>query len=436
MNYLTHIAARSSALMLLLAALFVLAPARTALAQAEGEPSERDIMVHYSLYWEDFKNANYASALPNLRWILENAPAYPRDDDRNFRRAVEAYEALAETEPTYLDSALVLFDQAVATLDEAGIEVNEQRWLVNKGRFLQTHSDHFENVQDRVAEAYREAFELDPENLGAYYVNYLISDINSRGDRAETIAFMERVEESHGDDQEVADYIERVRDTLFRSPEERMAFLESQLERRPDDVELISELFDLYMREGQRQKAHELSQRLLEAQPTARSYEMIARMRLEDGEAQEAFELYEQALEMPGAEDRQRDIFYNMGIAQQQMGRLANARTYFRRALDIDRNFGPALIGIGDLYVTAVGNCGSFEREDRAVYWLAVDYYERAASRDSSVANQARQKARSYSASFPSMEDIFFKNWNLGGSYRIDYGCYSWIGETTTIRRP
>lgn len=429
-------AKRVSGLTLLLAVL-LLGPLQSALAQAQPEePSEQEIAMHYSLYYEDFKNANYQGALPNLKWILENAPAFPRNDDRNFKRAIDAYEALAETEPSYLDSALVLFDEVVPSLKEAGVEVNEQGWLVNKGRFIQTYSDHFDNAQDRVAEAYRQAYELDPEGLGAYYITYLISDVNSRGDKEATLEFMNEVEQTHGDDAEVSEYISKVRDSLFKTPEERIAFLEQQLERNPDDVDLVGELFDLYVRTGDRQKASELSERLLAAKPTARSYEMIARMKLEDGDAAEALDLYERALEMAESDERKRDIYFNMGIAQQQMGRLSNARTQFRRALDIDPNFGQAYLAIGDLYVTQVGNCGSFEREDRAVYWLAVDYYERAANRDSSVANQARQKIRSYSGSFPSMEDIFFKGWEVGSRYNVNYGCYSWIGETTTVRRP
>lgn len=421
----------------LLLGLFIGIPAQTALAQAEQDvPSEQEIATHYSLYYEDFKNANYQSALPNLKWILENAPGFPRDDDRNFRRAIDAYESLAENDPSYLDSALVVFEEAVPRLEEAGIDADEQTWLINKGRFIQTHSAHFPNSQELISEAYMQAYELAPENIGAYYINYLVSDINSRGDREATLGFMERVEETHGDDAEVVDYIARVRDSLFRTPEERIAFLETQLERNPEDVDVISELFDLYLRTGARAQATQLSERLLQAQPTARTYELIARMRLEDGETSEAIQLYERALEMAESNERRRDIYYNMGVAQQQEGRLSSARTQFRRALEIDPSFGNALMAIGDLYVTQVANCGSFERDDRAVYWLAVDYYERAAQADPSIASQARQKARSYTSSFPTAEDIFYKGWEVGSRININYGCYSWIGESTTVRRP
>jgi tetratricopeptide (TPR) repeat protein len=422
-------------LSMLLAVLIAWAPLQPAQAQAE-QPSEQQIATHYSLYWEDFRNENFERSLPNLHWILENAPGFPQDNDRNYRRLIEAYEKLAANEPAYIDSALAAFDRVVPALRAANIEVDEVVWLINKGRFIQTYGEHVPDAQAQAATAYRQAYDLSPETIDGYYVMFLISDLNAQGDREAILEFMEDVETHHGENDEVADYIAQVRNSLFRNPGERIAFLETQLERRPDDVELISELFDLYLRENERQKATQLSQRLLEARPTSRSYEMIARMKLEDAEPQAAFDLYQQALEMGDLNGRERDIYFNMGIAQQQMGRLSSARTYFRRALEVDPSFGAAIMAIGDLYVTQVGNCGSFDREDRAVYWLAVDYYERAANTDASIASQARQKAATYRRSFPTAEDLHFRQWSAGSTYRINYGCYSWINETTTIRRP
>jgi hypothetical protein len=32
---------------------------------------------HYSLYYEDFRTGNYASALPDLRWMITCAPVFP-----------------------------------------------------------------------------------------------------------------------------------------------------------------------------------------------------------------------------------------------------------------------------------------------------------------------------------------------------------------------
>jgi len=416
--------------------------ARPAQAQSE-EISDQDKRVHYSLYYEDFKNQNFESALPNLRWIIEKVPAYPSNDDRNFERLIEAYAGISgqaesdELKAAYMDSALAVFDVAVPTLQEAGAEVDEVQWLIRKGRFIQENAELLPDALGDVAAIYLAAYETAGCEVDPYYIRVIIDDQVRSDEKQEAVLLMDEAEACYADNAEMMTYITEVRNSLFRSPDERMAFLEDRLEKDPQNTEIVAELFEIYLQLGERAKAGELGKTLLSMQPTARTYQLLAKMHLEDGEAEEALELYEQALELPGADEGlKRDIYYNMGTAQQQLGRLSNARADFRRALDEDPNFGQAYIAIGDLYVTAVSECGSFERDDRAVYWLAVDYYERAKSVDPELASQANQKISTYRRTFPDQEMLFFKNWEAGQSHRIDYGCYSWIGETTTVRSP
>lgn len=434
----------TSALALLVLALVAVQPAE---AQAQpASPSEEEKAMNYSLYYESFKNQDYQSAMPYLRWILDHAPAYAGPgnlSERNIRRAIEAYKGLAEKaededrKRAYLDTALTWFDKAVPTLQDAGMEdINEFEWTLEKGRFIQEHQAVLPDLQDQALKLYREAYELNPSGLDPYYIKLIIYDYIRESDKQGAVDFMEEVEEAHGDNADLAEYIAQQRNNLFKSPEERMAFLESQLEKDPENLELMAELFEIYRELQYRQKMYEMGDRLSEMEPSARTYQLLGQARLEDGEAEEALDLYRQALEMEGAAEFTRDIYYNMGVAYQQLGRLSNARTHYRRALQEDSGFGPALIGIGDLYVTAVAECGGtkMDREDQAVYWLAADYYQRAKAADPSVTNQANLKQRSITPYFPDAEAKFFKKWENGQSLTIDYGCYEWINESTTVR--
>lgn len=416
--------------------------AQPAMAQAE-QVSDQDKAVHYSLYYEEFKNQNFEGALPNLKWIIQKAPGYPRDDDRNFERLVATYKGLSdkaegeEAKRAYLDSALVVFDEAVPTLKEHGIEVDELQWTIRKGRFIQENSDLLSNRSSEVRDIYLTAYEMGGCEIDPYYIRVVIDGFARSGEKQKAVELMDEAEQCFSDNQDMMNYITEVRDNLFDSPAERMTFLEGRLEKTPDDVDVAAELFDIYLDLGERGKAAELGRRLVEIQKTPRTYRMLGQLHLQDGEAEEALEYYQEALELPGATDEvKRDIHFNMGIAQQQLGRLSSARASFRNALEFDPNYGTAYIAIGDLYATAVSQCGSFEPEDRAVYWLAVDMYEKARSVDPSVGSQANQKISTYRGSFPTQENLFFKNWEAGQSYRIDYGCYSWIGQTTTVRQP
>ncbi|MFP4229178.1 MAG: hypothetical protein ACLFTE_10170, partial [Salinivenus sp.] len=97
-----------------------------------------------------------------------------------------------------------------------------------------------------------------------------------------------------------------------------------------------------------------------------------------------------------------------------------------------------AYIAIGDLYTSAVSDCSGEElgRTDKAVYWAAMDQYEKAKEVDSSVSSTADSKMKTYRQYLPTQEDIFYRDdWEEGEEFTIDSGCYSWIDETTTVRR-
>lgn len=412
----------------------------TAKGQACSE-DQNEIAMNYSLYYEDYKNGNFDSSLPYLRWILECAPTFPSGRDTNFRRAVEVYEGIAmgadnpDDQRVYLDSALYVFDTAVSNLQDAGVEADPFYWQFEKGRFIQGHAAELADLQSQVGQIYHNAFDIDPVRLQSYYINYIIADYIQNDDKGAAVDFMDTVEDARGGEQEVMDLITQWRGQLFTSPEERINFLEGQLEKKPDDADIMAELFELLMQEGHRDRVYELAPMMMEHDPSARTYRLIGKMRLEDGQTDEAIRLYQESLELPGGPEGARESYFNIGIAHQQEGRLSRARTSFRQALQADPSYGAALIAIADLYVSAVQGCGTFEREDRAVYWLAADYYQRAASRGSDAeAVHARSRLSQIQRYMPTAEDKFFKGWNEGDSYTIDYGCYSWIGESTTVR--
>jgi len=421
-----------------------------AVAQTQGDnsPSQQDKAMHYSLYYENLKNENFADARPDLRWILDHAPGFPKNDDRNYERAVELYAGLAERaedenqQRAYIDTAATILRTAPEKMEAAGLAYDKYEWEIEKGRFLQIHGDIVPEGVEGLKTApyhYEKAFGLAPERIDPYFINQVIQGYAEANKQEEALSFMEQVQAKRGDDEDVTKILSKAREDIFgKNPQARIDFLKKKLEQNPGDVETQKQLFDVLTAEGYVQEASQIAEQLLQTGDLpAETYRSIAEMQLKDGRPADAFGTYEKALNA-GADLSAQDYF-NMGTAMRRTGDLAQARRYYREAINAKSDFGQAYLAIGDVYVAAVSECGGSKmtRKDKAVYWLAIDMYERAKQVDSNLASTANNNIQTYRRYMPTQEDIFYVDeWEVGQSIRIDYGCYSWINESTTVRQP
>jgi tetratricopeptide (TPR) repeat protein len=269
--------------------------------------------------------------------------------------------------------------------------------------------------------------------VDAYYARLVALHYSSTGEKDEAVRFMDSAQPAYADDATTIDYFDTIRNSLFKSPAERMAFLEGQLEKEPDNLEIITELFDIYRNVEETEKMEVIGVRLLEMDPSSRAFRLLAEVKYNQGDYADALDLNNQAMELAESDEERRDIHYNLGLTYYEMGRLPQARASAERAIRLDASFGMADLLLGDIYVKAVQN-SSFERTDKAVYWLAVDHYRRAIQRDQGIQAQANQKIGQYRRFFPDQEEKFFEGWTNGQEYEINYGRYEWIARTTTVK--
>lgn len=419
----------------------------TAQAQ-DSQPNEQEKAMHYSLYYENFKNDDFQSAKSDLFWIIENAPGYPKGDDRNFERQFELYKGLAEEASddenrlAYLDTAATVLATAPEKMEEQGVNFEQFEWEILRGRFLQEYEDTLPDLsstslKDPIAH-YREAFNLAPKEINPYYIRQVLRAYVDNNDQQKALSFANTVEQKRGDDEEVSKILSSVRDDIFGdNPQAQVAYLEDQFEANPDSLALMQDLFNAYVEQGSVSNASELAPQLMEEDVPAETIREIAQMRLEDGRPEAALEAYEKLTSDTDGSLTAEDYF-RRGRAYEQMDQLSKARSEFRNAIEARSDYGRAYIAIGDLYTSAVSDCSGEElsRNDKAVYWAAVDKYQKAKEVDSGVASTADSKISTYRKYFPTQEDIFYRDeWEEGGNFTIDYGCYSWIDETTTVRR-
>ena len=84
---------------------------------------------------------------------------------------------------------------------------------------------------------------------------------------------------------------------------------------------------------------------------------------------------------------------------------------------------------IGSIWAT--NKCGGNEVEQRAHFWVAVDYFNKAKNADATLAEDADKFISTYRQYFPAQEEAFMYDIMDGSSYTVACGG---LRETTIVK--
>src|SRR6056297_1760387 len=432
-------------------AVFAIMFAVTSNAYSQGEPPYgMSELQAYSIFYENYRTGSYDMALQFGKWMLE---AQPRSIEganrfslpRQYERMINVYTELSkqESDPSistaYLDTVQTIYDEAFEIFSED--EIDYYTWHFNKGRFYQENQSNISNGMEKAYEEYEKAYELDPERLAqagdGYYINILLSNYVSQGERDKALAMIDEIEQFAGES--LMNQINEIRDGLFSDPEERITFLEGRLADNPDDIALLKEIANLYEDQDNREKAIDYARQIFELEQNFENAKRLAEYAQSAGENRQALNFWQQALDLTEKNSQRKTAIMQLADINQNMGDLQEARRLARQGIQLDRNWGEAYIKLADIYAAAIRQCTSgrtMERDDRSVYWLVLDYLDRARNVDSSVANIVQRQYRTYEPVTPTSEDKFFRGWETGDEIQIGSNisdCYAWINETTSV---
>lgn len=413
-------------------------------------PYSMNNMNVYAVFVSSAKTKDYENALRYGRWLykyhtntLEGVDQY--DGPRTYRRMIDVYKGIGKDnedptiKSTYFDSVVVVFDKALNVFSDE--EIDRFDWLVDRGLFFQRNASYLDNAYTEAYSNYTTAFEMDPERLTklgkGYYVRITLSNLVGRDDKEAALEMIEKAEPYASE--ELLTFFDEQLNELFDKPEERIGFLQEKLEETPEDTGIMGELLDLYNEMEMYDEASEMAKRLYETDPNLENTLRLARTDLANARYKDAITYLTEALEMAQEDEVKKQIYIDLAEANLNIENLQTARKHARSASKIDSDWGEPYMKIAEIYAQLVSNCAADEmtRDDKAVYWLVVDYLNKAMQVDPSVTNRANARVKAYQASFPTSEEKFFKNWEDGDSININgslKSCYSWVGETTTIR--
>ncbi|MEX0967620.1 MAG: hypothetical protein WD077_10305 [Bacteroidia bacterium] len=161
--------------------------------------------------------------------------------------------------------------------------------------------------------------------------------------------------------------------------------------------------------------------------PSGQAALAIAKGEEAAGNTNEALKYYKDALEQATSANDKADINYSIARIYKNRDECSTARNYARASAS-HREDARVYILLGDIIIACASDCD--DKIPRSVYWVAVDYYQKAKSLNSSNGETANSRIATYSAYFPKQEDVFFYNLKDGDSYTVE----CWIQESTKVR--
>lgn len=175
-----------------------------------------------------------------------------------------------------------------------------------------------------------------------------------------------------------------------------------------------------------------VAEKIYSVEPTSGAAIVIATGYAEAKDYTKAFKFFDEAISL----EKDPATAANFAISAASNALMSNnarqAAEYARKAIANDANSGLGYFLLGQAYAQGSAGCSGFDRQ--TVYWLVVDNMNRARTllpSDSPQLEAVNKSIGTYSASFPSAEEVFFRTLNVGSSYSVNCG---WISGSTTIR--
>lgn len=424
------------------------------IAEAQEEPPfNLGELEAYSVFVDAYRTGDYDLAIDYGQWIIESTPREIEGHDgfsleTQFDRMIEIYVKAAEnsddpsTSSEYYEKAENVFFRAFDTFSEDEIDMFD--WNIKMGRFYHENHENIDAGVQSMVERYEKAYNLNPiqftEMDDGFYARVLLTQYATNGESDKALEMIDEIEPQAG--YELTETINEVRESLFEGPEDRIEFFESRIENAEEDErkEMLAELVDLYDEVGEVEKAADAALQVYNLEPDYINTRKLADIYVSEGDYREALQFLEEAMELAESDENRKELALEIAETYQQLENLESARDYALKAIEIDPEWGAPYMRMAAIYAGAISQCTggeTLEREDRTVYWLVLDYLEKAEQADPALSSSVQDRSEAYTEAMPSSEDKFFSDWEEGEPFQIDGGvkeCYAWINETTTIR--
>ncbi|MBI35407.1 MAG: hypothetical protein CMP67_08595 [Flavobacteriales bacterium] len=391
-----------------------------------------------------YKQKAYEDAARSYRKCLEGCPESSKNiyivGERIMKHFVKINKDNKELRSKYVDSLLMVYDLRMKYFP--GDQKSQMKILESKGKVL---------AQYRINESMEEAYSL----LDSV-VNYTFP--NTKSSTATRYMYVTKIMNKKGKlecTDVISNYL-KIENVVKQDPEKKsyIKLKQKSLDYADKclDCDLLDSLYSLNFDQNQNdtnwldagisllydkkcassEVLVKMMEKRFESSPAAKTAIVLALYFGNKEENEKALNYFDQAISMQKDSVKLTKYLIKKAKFQNKIGNYSGARLTAKKALNIDPKKAEACIVIGNAISYGASSCKGLKFGGPEVFWVAVDYYNKAASiaEDPEVKAKALKKAAANSNYFPREKDIFLQTLNVGDSYQV--GC--WVNASTIIR--
>lgn len=417
-------------------------------AQGKFGPDSAECIKYLSYYTEYFKQKNYDSALPNWRKAYNLCPPTARysllsDGTTLLKRVLQKNQNDPVYRKALVDSIMNIYDERItywpkyATTSHNNKAIDMYNFVKDDPQAVfevlsttvntlgpNAKSDVFVRHLGTAIDLYKDG-KLDPETVINVYEN-AVANFEKMTPKNDV--------EKRSNESKLADIEGLFITSQVASCDNLIALFTPRYEAAPEDVELAKNIVRMMgITEGCTDNDLFLNAITLvhKNDPSHTSAYNLYKLNSARGDFDTAIMYMTEAIESEDS-DASADANYNYELATFcfKNGYNARALTAAQAAVDLDETLaGKAYMLIGTIWGSVI--CPGNDIEQRAKYWVAVDYMTKAKNADPTLAEDANNLIRQYSAYYPQTAEAFMYDVTDGQSYVVSCGG---MKAVTTVR--
>ena len=417
-------------------------------AQGKYGPDSTECIKYLSYYSEYYKQKNYDSALPNWRKAYHYCPPTSRysmlsDGSTLVRNLISKNKNNPVYRAQLVDSLMTLYDQRVQYFPKYAISS-----LNNKALDMYNYmKDEPMKVLEGLTEIIDQTKEQTRTNVFLFQLNTAIDLYKSGMVDPETViniydkGVMYLGQVTPKNETEKNNIAKTITDfeTLFISSqvascENLIALFTPRMEADPQNLDLAKNVVkimsitedctdnDLYLN---------AVNTMYTLEPSANSAYYLYRLYSGRNDYDNAVKYLEEAIASADTDDlTDGGYYYELAVYALKCRNTVKSYAAAQKAMELDPSLaGKAYMIMGTIWGSTV--CSGNEIERRAPYWVAVDFMVKAKNADASLAEDANNYIKQYSAYYPKTGDAFMYDIINGQSYTVSCGG---LRANTTVR--